>query len=59
MELTHGRRALIDTQASLGVRAGCQLWERFVALSGGGSEVSLGGPQPVANDRTSRRTSGV
>ncbi|EKD05403.1 hypothetical protein A1Q2_00305 [Trichosporon asahii var. asahii CBS 8904] len=27
--------------ASLGVRAGCQLWERFVALSGGGSERGL------------------
>ncbi|ORY25843.1 hypothetical protein BCR39DRAFT_542987 [Naematelia encephala] len=30
-ELTVGRRLLIDTQPSLGVRAGCQLWERFVA----------------------------
>ena len=29
---------LIDTQASLGVRAGCQLWERFFSLSSGGFE---------------------
>lgn len=36
MELTQGRRKLIDTQASLGVRAGCQLWERFVSMVGGG-----------------------
>lgn len=38
-ELTLARQLLVDTQASLGVRAGCQLWERFFALSGGG-EVS-------------------
>ncbi|KAK4686059.1 translation initiation factor eIF-2B subunit alpha, partial [Tremellales sp. Uapishka_1] len=35
-ELTVGRQILVDTQISLGVRAGCQLWERFFALSGGG-----------------------
>lgn len=40
-ELTVGRQALINTQASLGVRAGCQLWERFFALFPGVGEVSL------------------
>ncbi|KAL7419674.1 translation initiation factor eIF-2B subunit alpha [Cryptotrichosporon argae] len=30
-ELTQGRNRLNNTQQSLGVRAGCQLWERFVA----------------------------
>jgi len=30
---------LVDTQPSLGVRAGCQLFERFVSSSGAG-EVS-------------------
>jgi len=35
-ELTLARQLLVDTQPSLGVRAGCQLWERFFALSGGG-----------------------
>ncbi len=34
-ELTFARQLLVDKQASLGVRAGCQLWERFFALSGG------------------------
>lgn len=43
IELTNGRRRLNDSQHSLGVRAGCQLWERFVALSGGGGEVSVTG----------------
>ncbi|KAL1409505.1 translation initiation factor eIF-2B subunit alpha [Vanrija albida] len=38
IELTNGRRRLNDSQPSLGVRAGCQLWERFVALSGGGED---------------------
>ncbi|WVR03967.1 hypothetical protein IAU60_000966 [Kwoniella sp. DSM 27419] len=37
-ELTIGRQALISTQSSLGVRAGCQLWERFFALSMGGED---------------------
>ncbi|KAK8861410.1 hypothetical protein IAR55_002229 [Kwoniella newhampshirensis] len=37
-ELTLGRKTLINTQTSLGVRAGCQLWERFFALSGGGED---------------------
>ncbi|WVQ94546.1 hypothetical protein IAU59_001625 [Kwoniella sp. CBS 9459] len=37
-ELTIGRQALINTQHSLGVRAGCQLWERFFALSMGGED---------------------
>ncbi|WVQ62763.1 uncharacterized protein L199_000911 [Kwoniella botswanensis] len=37
-ELTIGRQALINTQPSLGVRAGCQLWERFFALSMGGED---------------------
>ncbi|WWC87699.1 uncharacterized protein L201_002591 [Kwoniella dendrophila CBS 6074] len=37
-ELTIGRQALINTQLSLGVRAGCQLWERFFALSMGGED---------------------
>lgn len=40
-ELTVGRQVLINTQASLGVRAGCQLWERFFALFPGVGEVSL------------------
>lgn len=40
-ELTVGRQALINTQASLGVRAGCQLWERFFALFPGVGEVGL------------------
>jgi translation initiation factor eIF-2B subunit alpha len=30
----------MNTQSSLGVRAGCQLWERFFSLSGGGDLVS-------------------
>ena len=30
----------MNTQTSLGVRAGCQLWERFFSLSGGGDMVS-------------------
>ena len=29
----------MNTQSSLGVRAGCQLWERFFSLSGGGDLV--------------------
>ncbi|BEI82435.1 hypothetical protein CcaverHIS002_0303030 [Cutaneotrichosporon cavernicola] len=33
IELFHGRQTLIATQSSLGVRAGCQLWERFLAAS--------------------------
>ncbi|GMK58250.1 hypothetical protein CspeluHIS016_0502820 [Cutaneotrichosporon spelunceum] len=33
IELYHGRQTLIATQCSLGVRAGCQLWERFLAAS--------------------------
>ncbi|WWC60125.1 uncharacterized protein I303_102689 [Kwoniella dejecticola CBS 10117] len=37
-ELTIGRKTLINTQPSLGVRAGCQLWERFFALSMGGED---------------------
>ncbi|CAD6564897.1 MAG: translation initiation factor eIF-2B subunit alpha [Tremellales sp. Tagirdzhanova-0007] len=37
-ELTLARQLLVDTQTSLGVRAGCQLWERFFALSGGGEK---------------------
>ncbi|EIW69058.1 hypothetical protein TREMEDRAFT_16009, partial [Tremella mesenterica DSM 1558] len=37
-ELMHARQTLIETQASLGVRAGCQLWERFFALSAGSEE---------------------
>ncbi|WRT65528.1 uncharacterized protein IL334_002473 [Kwoniella shivajii] len=37
-ELTIGRQALINSQSSLGVRAGCQLWERFFALSMGGED---------------------
>jgi hypothetical protein len=37
-ELTVGRQLLVDTQASLGVRAGCQLWERFFALSAGSED---------------------
>ncbi|GFZ42780.1 hypothetical protein JCM24511_00498 [Saitozyma sp. JCM 24511] len=37
-ELTIGRQLLVDTQASLGVRAGCQLWERFFALSAGSED---------------------
>ncbi|OWZ63192.1 hypothetical protein AYX15_04766 [Cryptococcus neoformans] len=37
-ELTVGRQVLINTQASLGVRAGCQLWERFFALFPGVGE---------------------
>ncbi|WVQ79060.1 hypothetical protein IAT38_001153 [Cryptococcus sp. DSM 104549] len=37
-ELTIGRQALMNTQASLGVRAGCQLWERFFALFPGVGE---------------------
>jgi translation initiation factor eIF-2B subunit alpha len=37
-ELTLGRQRLVDTQSSLGVRAGCQLWERFFAISAGGEE---------------------
>jgi len=28
-----GRETLMNTQSSLGVRAGCQLWERFFSLS--------------------------
>lgn len=40
-ELTVARQVLINTQASLGVRAGCQLWERFFALFPGVGEVSL------------------
>lgn len=36
MELRNGRQHLIQTQTSLGVRAGCQLWERFVAVNTGG-----------------------
>lgn len=40
MELTQGRKKLVETQPSLGVRAGCQLFERFVGASGAG-EVSL------------------
>ncbi|ODO06166.1 translation initiation factor eIF-2B subunit alpha [Cryptococcus wingfieldii CBS 7118] len=37
-ELTVGRQALINTQTSLGVRAGCQLWERFFAVFPGVGE---------------------
>ncbi|WVN85831.1 uncharacterized protein L203_100983 [Cryptococcus depauperatus CBS 7841] len=37
-ELTVGRQTLINTQTSLGVRAGCQLWERFFALFPGVGE---------------------
>jgi translation initiation factor eIF-2B subunit alpha len=33
IELSHGRQTLTATQSSLGVRAGCQLWERFLAAS--------------------------
>ena len=40
-ELTAGRQTLLDSQASLGVRAGCQLWERFFASAGGGEDVRL------------------
>jgi hypothetical protein len=36
MELTQGRKKLVETQPSLGVRAGCQLFERFVGASGAG-----------------------
>ncbi|KAK1920959.1 hypothetical protein DB88DRAFT_444396 [Papiliotrema laurentii] len=38
MELTAGRKALVESQHSLGVRAGCQLWERFISLSHSGEE---------------------
>lgn len=56
MELTKGRKTLIDTQASLGVRAGCQLWERFVSMVGGG-EVSYG--TAVSDNRTLQHTSAL
>jgi hypothetical protein len=36
LDLKKGRQALIETQTSLGVRAGCQLWERFIAIEHGG-----------------------
>ena len=39
-EVTAGTEILLESQMSLGVRAGCQLWERFFASSGGGPEVS-------------------
>ncbi|KAI5449884.1 translation initiation factor eIF-2B subunit alpha [Naganishia albida] len=38
MELTQGRKKLVETQPSLGVRAGCQLFERFVGASGAGED---------------------
>ncbi|ORX36315.1 hypothetical protein BD324DRAFT_651555 [Kockovaella imperatae] len=37
-EVNAGTEILQDNQANLGVRAGCQLWERFFASSGGGPE---------------------
>lgn len=48
MELTQGRKKLVETQPSLGVRAGCQLFERFVGASGAG-EVST--PMPFTSIR--------
>jgi len=36
-----GRETLMNTQSSLGVRAGCQLWERFFSLSRPGDLVCL------------------
>jgi translation initiation factor eIF-2B subunit alpha len=40
-DVKNGRETLMNTQSSLGVRAGCQLWERFFSLSGGGDLVRL------------------
>jgi hypothetical protein len=47
MELTQGRKKLVETQPSLGVRAGCQLFERFVGASGAG-EVGILGLMPLS-----------
>lgn len=46
-ELVSARQKLVDTQPSLGVRAGCQLFERFVSSSGAGEVSGRDSPSQI------------
>lgn len=51
-ELEQARRELVATQSSLGVRAGCQLFERFVRDSGAGEDFGAHKRHLVAQGRS-------